>query len=275
MLPPPMKSVLIFDPIVSPKIAVPTRTWVAPSAIANSRSADIPIESVSTESPAAAHASKHPLSCRNCARSRSTSCVGSGIPMMPRSRRCGRRATACARPSASAGATPLFVTSPLDVHLNQHVERASGVGTCRAQSFGDAPPVDGFDPVERRRQSEPCCSAAARSGATPDRRDPQGRPASRGLPARNSRRTRVAPARTPPGWLPRKTSSRRPGEAPIPVVGRPPGSAAAMRWRAACHAFSYWLIIESTPHAIIAAGTRIACVTCCAATARIYPFAGL
>ncbi len=66
MLPPPMKVMLMrrswfkpFRAVVSraPKIALPTRTSVAPSAIAASRSADMPIDSVSTARPASRQAS--------------------------------------------------------------------------------------------------------------------------------------------------------------------------------------------------------------------------
>ena len=54
----------------APKIEVPTRTSVAPSAMASSRSADIPIDSVSTGRPCARHSSKQSRRTRNCARRR-------------------------------------------------------------------------------------------------------------------------------------------------------------------------------------------------------------
>src|SRR5690606_16674075 len=44
--------ILVLRSWRAPKIAVPTRTIVAPSAMAASRSADMPIESVSSGSPA-------------------------------------------------------------------------------------------------------------------------------------------------------------------------------------------------------------------------------
>jgi hypothetical protein len=76
MLPPPMNVVAMVEesyPFVrsrAPKIAVPTRTSVAPSRIASSRSADIPIDSVSTGSPEVLQASRHERNTRNCARLR-------------------------------------------------------------------------------------------------------------------------------------------------------------------------------------------------------------
>ena len=153
MLPPPMKVVAIAKvsrASRAPKIAVPTRTSVAPSAIASSRSADIPIDSVSTGRPASRQASKHSRSTRNCARRTPASDVGSGMPMMPRSRSPGSAATIVAEITASAGATPLFDASPLALTWMQTSSGGVPAGRAAESRARDLLPVDGLHPGERR-----------------------------------------------------------------------------------------------------------------------------
>ena len=147
--------------------------------------------------PPRGSASKHARSCRNCARSRSMSPVGSGMPMMPRRRRLGSAATwrASAERLARA-ATPLLRRLAAHVDLHADIERRPAGAARSRQPLGD---------LARGRRSRPsrsmpprrapCCSAAGRSGAT---RCP-GRSASasrlgRAPPARSSRRTRAGRA---------------------------------------------------------------------------------
>ena len=85
---------------------------VLPAATAASRSALIPMDSVSSARPAAFNWSNTALALACRARAATKFEAGSGIVMMPRSRRPGSAATARASASASAGATPAFVGPP-------------------------------------------------------------------------------------------------------------------------------------------------------------------
>ena len=214
MLPPPMKVMLMSslpDAIVgssrrhrgcvarAPKIAVPTRTSVAPSAIAASRSADMPIDSVSTARPAARHARRSTrASARNCARCRATSSVGSAMPMRPRSASRGSaRDRLRERAGRRPGATPLFDASPLMLTWTQTSSGGRSAGRARDE------------PLARSSARSIVCTQAKRSAATralllcsgPIRcHSMPARSASRvhlgqRLPARSSRRTRAARAR--------------------------------------------------------------------------------
>src|SRR5207237_1288170 len=75
---------------LAPKMAVPMRTRVEPSAIASSRSSDMPAEIVSSASPA-----RRASSCSERNRAYGARpAPGSGMAITPRSLRCGSTATA-------------------------------------------------------------------------------------------------------------------------------------------------------------------------------------
>ena len=95
-----------------PNSADPIRTIVAPSAIAASRSSDIPIDSVSTASPAARQDSNSAENPELAAPGRHQR-VGSAMPIRPRKFSCGSAATARASASAVSGRNAAFVDSPL------------------------------------------------------------------------------------------------------------------------------------------------------------------
>ena len=98
---------------LGPKIAVPTRTWVAPSATAASRSSVIPIE---RQSSARSSAWFSPfcssLSLLKIFRCRSKLDSGTGIAISPRNCKFGSSCTALASEVSSPGAMPDFVASP-------------------------------------------------------------------------------------------------------------------------------------------------------------------
>ena len=142
------RAVLLAGRARSPKIARPTRTIVAPSAIAASRSSDMPIDSVSSAMPAAPSRSRSSRSARNCARCCSGSGVGSGIVIKPRSADPATPPPARASASTSAGATPLLLSSPLEVDLQADLQRRQRGGTGLAQTPRDLEPIDAVHPVE-------------------------------------------------------------------------------------------------------------------------------
>jgi Lrp/AsnC family leucine-responsive transcriptional regulator len=113
-----------------PKMALPTRTMVLPLATAASRSALMPIDRVSSASPAAFKASKRPLALLNTAQEASKSEAGSGMHMSPRNCNLGKPATACANASASAGATPDLVGPPSMLTCTHTCSGGSVSGRC-------------------------------------------------------------------------------------------------------------------------------------------------
>src|SRR6185312_16620327 len=81
-----MASAVAGDAMRAPKIAEPIRTSVAPSATAASRSALMPIDSVSRPSPSRRAASKACLNAPNCARTAVSAASAAAMPMKPRRR---------------------------------------------------------------------------------------------------------------------------------------------------------------------------------------------
>src|SRR5205823_11849893 len=88
----------------SPKIAVPTRTIVAPAAIASTKSLDMPIDS--SRSPAAA------ASCARLSKNGRGGTPSGGMHIKPSHRTCGRAANARTSAGTSVIAQPLFCVSP-------------------------------------------------------------------------------------------------------------------------------------------------------------------
>src|SRR3990172_10992941 len=114
----------------SPKIAVPTRTMVAPSAIAASRSADMPIESVSSARPPCTSSSFSSRSVRKRRRCSCASDVGSGTAIRLRSCRRGSAFTCRASGATASGATPLLLAS-LETLTSMHTWRG---GRCAGRA---------------------------------------------------------------------------------------------------------------------------------------------
>src|SRR4029077_17093020 len=90
-----------------PKMAVPTRTTVAPSSIATSKSLLMPIDS--SVRPCCSPSLR---SARNQTRESSGSFPSGGIAMSPRTLTPGSAATASSSAPRPSGATPLFDASP-------------------------------------------------------------------------------------------------------------------------------------------------------------------
>ena len=103
---------------------------------------------------------------------RAVSAVGSGMPMIPRSRSRGSAATACASATRLGRRDAALRRLAADVDLHADVERRQRRPAARADSRSrDLHPVDALHPVETSpRPAAPCCSAAGRSGATRCRR---------------------------------------------------------------------------------------------------------
>ena len=186
-----------------PKIALPTRTIVAPSATAASRSALMPIDSVS--SAEAAGVAAHPTARAG------TGAARAGLrsrPPAPESTSARATSSAAARPRPAPtpairpAATPLLLASPLMLTCRHTCSGGRSGRPLLGQALRDLQPVDRVHPVEVAPPPRAsCCSAAGRSGAT--RVAVARPPAPRSWPAppaRSSRRRRAArrhgPART-------------------------------------------------------------------------------
>ena len=132
----------------APKIAVPTRTIVAPSAIADSRSADMPIDSVSTASPASRQRRKQSASARNCERA----CAGvrgrlgdaHDAPQPQPGQRGDHRRQRQRLVRSHAG----LGRFPADVDLDADRQRRPVRGTRRGERAGDLLAVHRLHPVE-------------------------------------------------------------------------------------------------------------------------------
>src|SRR5207249_40751 len=122
-----------------PKIAVPTRTIVAPSSIATSKSPLIPIES--SRSP---WRSRSFASVRNQTRASAGSRPSGGITISPRTLTWSSFVTASSRSPSPSGATPPFDASPATV-------------TCTSASTGRPPAARGGtgDPLAPTLQTGP------------------------------------------------------------------------------------------------------------------------
>ena len=152
----------------APKIAVPTRTSVAPSAIAASRSADMPIDSVSTASPrrgSRVEAIAQRAELRALPRGVGGRLGDAHDAAQPQPRQRRDRARERQRLRRRDAALRRLAA---DVDLDADVERRQRRrGRAADSARRDLRPVDGLHPVEAlRRRASPCCSAAGRSGAT-------------------------------------------------------------------------------------------------------------
>ncbi len=133
-----------------PKIAVPMRTQVDPAAIAASKSADIPIDSVSTSSPAARTRSSDDASSRN-------QCVGSplagGIGREPSESQARQSGYLERERQDLVFADAALLRLARLIHLDQHVERRREMRALLVQTRRDLRAVDRMHPVKvfRRR----------------------------------------------------------------------------------------------------------------------------
>ncbi len=132
----------------APKIALPTRTMVAPSAIAASRSADMPIDSVSTGEPGGPGRVEHCRNVRNCERCRATSARRLGDPHQPAQPQAGKPRHRLRQRHGRVRRDAALGRLPADVDLNADVERRHGGGPRARQPFGDRHPVDRLHPGE-------------------------------------------------------------------------------------------------------------------------------
>jgi hypothetical protein len=98
---------------------VPTRTIVAPSAIASSKSSDMPIDSVSIPAWVACSASNSARMRWNASRHSARSGVAAGIAISSRGRKFGVAATLAVSAAIAAGAQPdLFASSSILTWIN-------------------------------------------------------------------------------------------------------------------------------------------------------------
>ena len=224
-----------------PNSALPMRTIVAPSAIADSRSAVIPIDSVSAASPAWRARSSRSRRLRNCARCSVVSGVSAAIPMNPRKASRGSCATARARSSACAGTQPLLLGSA-EMFTCTHTfsaprpwSRAADRRSAMARrstlcTHAKWPPRRG-----------PCCPAKDRSGAIrpPASRASASCPGLLNVVAEGTLAQGVHGTNRLRGWvLLTARTDTLPGSRPAAAA------AAAIRSRTACHVFSYRVIIR-------------------------------
>lgn len=96
---------------LAPKIAVPIRTIVAPSAIAASMSSLIPIESVSMVNPSSRRRPARSASLRCGSRCAARPVRGRGMAISPRRDSPGRSFSVAARCETASGRRPAFVLS--------------------------------------------------------------------------------------------------------------------------------------------------------------------
>ena len=184
---------------VRPKIAVPTRTSVAPSAIAASRSADMPIDSVSTGKARRAARVEAARAARETARAPRRDVGGRRGDAHEAAQRAGAAAPrrAVRAPAPPRAARRSSVASPLDVHLHADVERR--------QRRRAAPRTAARAIFSRSTVSHPGEALGRGLGLValqrPDqvpfdvRQGRRARPSSPPLPARSSRRMRAGRAR--------------------------------------------------------------------------------
>jgi hypothetical protein len=124
------------------------RTMVAPSAMAASRSWDMPMDRVSSGTPAARMDSDSSAQLRKGSALGAGSSAGSGIAIRPRNRSPGRRLTAWQRASASSGAQPLLLASPETLTCTQTCSGGSVGRGAGGKAFGDFQAFDGVHPTE-------------------------------------------------------------------------------------------------------------------------------
>ena len=168
---------------------------VAPSATAASRSALMPIDSVSSARPPSFSAASSSRSARCGARcaSKSVGRLGNGHqPAQPHPLG-GSAATACATAATSSGSSPLLLASPLMLTCRHSCSGGSAGGPLLGQALRDLQPVDAVHPVEVLGHDARLV-ALQRADQVPAQTARAGRPARRSWPAppaRSSRRSRA------------------------------------------------------------------------------------
>ncbi len=152
MCPPPMKAIRIVEPRQDrgPNMAVPIRTIVAPSAIAASRSALIPMDSVSSACPRRLRSASSSRSRRKGARCAVASAAGSGMHIRPFSSRRGKRATDAASAGSAVGVDTAAGRIDAVPHLQQDLERRGVMRSLLVEPLRDPLAIDAVHPVEMR-----------------------------------------------------------------------------------------------------------------------------
>ena len=114
-----------------PKIFVPIRIKVAPSAIAASKSPLIPMESsMQLSKPLDTKLSLASRSCWNCCRCTSNTSVGAGMAISPERISPGSSLHSTANCPSSSGATPDLLSSPLIFTCSNIFNGAKVAGRC-------------------------------------------------------------------------------------------------------------------------------------------------
>ena len=169
-----------------PKSARPTRTIVAPSSTATSKSSVMPIDSSREleRAPPARGARRT----TGAGRRRAGGTVISPSTARPEPRQRRRRAARRRR-----GAQPPFCGSLAEVHLDEHPGAGRAAGDLRAE-LGAVDRLPAARPTARARA--PCCAGAARGSASAARRGPVTAAPWPAAPGRGSRRGRSTPAAT-------------------------------------------------------------------------------
>ena len=133
---------------LSPKMAVPMRTMVAPSATAASRSWDMPMDRVSSGKPAARIVAKISRSRRNGARWAVKSSAGSGMAIRPRKFSRGKAAIAWHSARASVGRATALAGFAGDIHLDTDLQWRQRGRPLRREPFGNLEALDRMHPGE-------------------------------------------------------------------------------------------------------------------------------
>jgi len=159
----------------APKIAVPTRTIVAPSAIASSRSSDnAHRQRIEREARIAQF--------RRAGGAAPRSATGSSaldsrrLRESPSARAAGRRGSTAIRsasPRTSSGATPALALLAATFTWMQTFSGGRSSGRCIGQPFGELQPIDGMHPSRNRRRQSPrlvACSGPMKCHSSPSAR---------------------------------------------------------------------------------------------------------
>ena len=134
----------------APKIAVPMRTSVAPSAIAASMSSVMPIDSVSAASPAARASSRQRAQRRELRALPRRVGRGLAMPMNPRKREPRQRRDRPRERHRLARRDAALGRLVADVDLHADLQRRAAGRALRREALGDLQAVDALHPVERR-----------------------------------------------------------------------------------------------------------------------------
>ena len=204
MLPPPRKAIFTPRPSAlsrSPKMAVPTRTIVAPSA-----TRELEVVGHAHRQRVEAECLSARLELLHFADSARAPRPGSGIAISPRSRSRGSADDGLReRGDFAAGATPLLVASPLTLTWISTLSGARPAGRCSESRRAIFSLADSVDPVEALGGDARLVALERPDEVPLERRGGRRLAFFARLPARSSRRTPFVRRRPPPrcarrGW---------------------------------------------------------------------------